>query len=112
MRDLVSVSGRLEKEISIQKRLHGKKSEGSNHVMKDSKGLLQLAWAFSCLPSTAVLGLLVCNSEERLEGINDISQFNVFFPLRNYTRSAPSSSHAGLISITWRRYDLDVMTSS
>jgi hypothetical protein len=51
-----------------------KESEESNdNVMEDSKGLLRLPWAFSCLPLTAVPGLRACNSEERLAGSNDVS---------------------------------------
>jgi hypothetical protein len=51
-----------------------KESEESNdNVMEDSKGLLQLPWAFSCHPLTAVPGLRACNSEERLAGSNDVS---------------------------------------
>jgi hypothetical protein len=73
---LVSIPLRhvLRKELSVHMKDYTEESEeGSDNVMDYSKGLLQLPWAFSCRPSTAVPGPLAYNSEERLGGQNNVS---------------------------------------
>ena len=52
----VYLGNALRMELLEQERIHGKHEGNSDNVMEHSKVPLQLSWASSCLPSTAVPG--------------------------------------------------------